>query len=409
MKRRHIALFTLMGNGHINPMLPLCSELTSRGHRVTCPTINRYSKVFSNAGGEVVPYVETPVDWALRAENEAKSKISLSDSSRLDTTELEWAHFVTSSTDFLSQVCPYYENDEPDFVLYNRYCVPARVIAHRVTVPAAQLSPHFAYHGNTRYWSNGIGMNPPSLITYAEKLDAFLARLGLYDSGNLWHVEELNIHFIPREFQYQSELFDKRFLFAAGLRAREPRLAKRSRDDKRPTILVSGYSGLPETQYSNDLYFRMFVDALADTEYRCILSIGDRTSAHSLGRLPSNFEINESISHLKILPHVDLFACHGGMGSTLEALSTGVPVLAIAATPYTHEVAYRLAQLGLGTSLLLERFGAETLKDTVREMLGDPRLPERVDQMRQRIAESEGAVAAADHVDSYLARVAGSR
>jgi MGT family glycosyltransferase len=248
-----------------------------------------------------------------------------------------------------------------------------------------------------------VCLNPPGFADYAEKLDAFLAKHGLTKNGGLWHVEELNIHSVPREFQYRAEIFDDRFMFAGGLLERRFRAVWKSGGDAhKPTILISGYSGLPETQYSNERYFRVFIDALAGAACHCVLSIGDSVSPHSFDPLPPNFEINQRAAHLEILQHADLFACHGGMGSTLEALRSGVPVLAIPATPYTQEVAYRVLELGLGASLPPEQFSVESVREAAERMLESKQLRERVNQMKWCFSRSEGAAAAADRVERYL-------
>src|SRR5688572_24094335 len=104
MKRRHLAVFTLMGNGHVYPLLPLCAEMTRRGYRVTCPTNERYSKTVRGADIEAVAFADTPVDEALRSENAKRFRAPVDDCSRLQTTALEWAHLLKSNNDLLAQV-----------------------------------------------------------------------------------------------------------------------------------------------------------------------------------------------------------------------------------------------------------------------------------------------------------------
>ena len=68
-----------------------------------------------------------------------------------------------------------------------------------------------------------------------------------------------------------------------------------------------------DTKIDYSEYFEMFVHALSESPYHCILSIGDDDLAPDL---PPNFELNRRASHLEILPHAALSICHGGMGST---------------------------------------------------------------------------------------------
>jgi len=390
-----------MGNGHLYPMLPLCSELAARGYRVTCASSDRYSRLVRATDAEPLPFLETPVDEALRIENEARAQLPVNDPSRFETTQLELQWLSRSADSFLAQIAPFYGANPPDLVLYSRYSIPGRIIAQRFDVPAVQLSAHFAYPGETRFWERGVARNPDGIVAYAAKLDALLATHGVTRTGNLWHVEPMNIHFIPGAFQYRRELFDERFVFACSPLERRIRTAWRRPDCRRPIVLISGYSGLAQTQVSNLHYFRLCIDALADAPFHCVLSIGNGFPAHALGPLPANFDINERASHLEILPHVDLLVCHGGMSSSIEALYNGVPVLGIPGTPYMEEVAWRVAELQVGTLLPQHELCARSLREAVMQMLNDRSLGERAKEMQRLLARCDPVARAADRVDLF--------
>jgi MGT family glycosyltransferase len=401
MKRPHLAIFTEMGNGHMYPILPLCSELTARGYRVTCATNQRFSRHLRDVGTEAVVFVETPVDDALRAENEHRFGLPATDLARFEFSELEWSYMSKSNDDFLSQTLDFYERNPPDLVLYNRYCIPGRIIANRLGLPAVQLSPHFAYYGRSRFWDRGVASNPQQLIAYGERLDSLLAAHGVKTQDNLWHIERLNVHFVPREFQYRHDLFDDKFVFSGSLLERPFQSEWRRASPSRPLVLISGYSGLPATQVSNLRYFETFVAALADQLCHCVLSIGDRLSPRDFGTLPGNFEINQHASHLEILPHASLFACHGGMGSSLEALYNGVPVLAAPSTPYTEEVAYRIAELGVGKLLPHSDFCIDSVRQSVAQILNDSSLQNRAREIQQTFRRSGGTSVTADRIEQF--------
>ncbi|MDY6947830.1 MAG: glycosyltransferase, partial [Pseudomonadota bacterium] len=379
MPRRHIAIFTLMGNGHLYPLLPLCAELTRRGYRVSCPANAHYSPQVRASGAEVIPFTDIPVDPALRKENAQRSSSHADDGGRFTTTQLEWQHFVCSNDAFLTQVEPCYALNVPDLILYSRYCLPARLIAHRLRRPAVQLSPHFAYSGRSRFWDRGVHTNPPELVEYAHKVDSFLAGHGLPGTDHLWHIEALNVHLLPRPFQYRDELFDDRFVFASSPLHRSFQPLWHAPRNGKPVVLISGYSGLPETWVLDTRYFHTIIAALAEIDCHCVLSISDQVPTAALGALPDNFEITRTASHLEILPRAALLICHAGMGSTLEAIYHGVPVLAVPASPYTEEVGYRAAQLGVGKLLPRDSLSVDSVRSSVQQMLLDPELSERTE------------------------------
>lgn len=405
MKRRHLAVFTLMGNGHVYPLLPLCTEMVRRGYRLTCPTNERFSRTVRGADLEAVMLTDTPVDEALRNENARRLRAPVDDFSRLETTPLEWAYLRKSNNDLLRQIDAFYADNLPDVILYNRYSIAGRIVARRLQCPAIQLSPHFAYPGRYRFWDRGVPTNPTEIIAYAARLDSLLGDHGIDGVDHLWHLESLNIHFLPEQFQYRSSSFDERFLFAGNRLERQFHPLWRKASGNKPVVLISGYSGLPETHTPDLEYFRVFIDALANFACHCILSVGDDLPVQALGPLPANFEINRRASHLEILPHAAVFACHAGMGSSLEAIYNGVPVLAIPASPYTHEVAYRLTELGVGTLLPRNELSVEAVRTSVARMLSDRALIERTREMQQTFHRSAGATAAADTVELFLKQI----
>ena len=320
----------------------------------------------------------------------------MDDPSRFETTALEWQHLVRSTDEFLAQVGPFYAEHRPDLIVYNRYSIPARIVARRCQRRAVQFSPHFAYPGGTRYWDRGTCVTPAAMTSYAQRLDELFHAHDISSAGNLWHTEQLNIHFLPRDFQYRADLFDETFLFV-GNRASAPRPAAENSDE--PVILVSGYSGLAETQTSNLPYFRMFLAAIAGMRCRGILSIGDDVSVDSLGPLPTNVAINRHRPNAEIMSQASIFACHDGMSSTLEALCDGVPVLAVPGSPYTQEVAHRVDELGLGRVVPPSALSTATLRDTLEHMISDRPLYERAREMQRSFTGSGDAGIAANAVE----------
>jgi MGT family glycosyltransferase len=276
---------------------------------------------------------------------------------------------------------------------------------HHGSSPAGAGHPilaHFAYPGRSRFWQNGTCENPDGLVSYGAKLDSLLAEHNIRTGDNLWHLEKLNLHLIPREFQYRAEAFDERFYFSGSLAQRPFESTWRPRRAGQPLVLISGYSGLPETKSSDITYFKLFIEALADAACDGVLSIGEGVPAAALGRLPANFEVNQRTSHLEILPHASLFVCHGGMGSSLEALNNGVPVLAIPNSPYTEEVSHRVKELRVGAVLLRRNLCVDSVRETVLQMLRDSCLHERAGELQQMFSRSGGATAVAQRIERVL-------
>ncbi len=399
MRRQHLAMFALLGNGHVYPTLPLCTELTRRGHRVTYVTNEHYAPVVSAAGGE--PIIYSPPQLPPESKREMVESLTLSsEDPRVARVSGLWSAYKFSDTsEALEQTEDFYKDNPPDLVLYDRPQIAARILARRLGIPAVQTSAHFAYYMNFFARRQGICENPQFMIEYSNRFDEFMSCHGFTDSGSLWHVEKLNIHFIPRWFQHNAEWFDDRFCFTGLLLDRPFIPSWNDRSGGRPVILISGISRVNDTRLNYATYFKTFVDGLADLPYHFILSIADESFELPL---PANFELNRRASHLEILPRAALAVCHGGMSSTLEALHHGVPVLMFPQSERCDEVAYRTEELGLGVRIPNIEPSAEVVRKTVTNMMEDAALRSRVENSRKNFRSSGGATLAANRIEGLL-------
>jgi len=397
MERQHIAIFALLTAGHMNPLLGLSAKLVERGHRVTFPADAGYASRVAQTGA--TPFLWEPVS----AEGTLGRVAALEHQSIPD---LEWWRlrasilypwFLLNSAVEVSQLGATYAADAPDLILYDRLAFAGRIIGNRLNAPLIQTYPHFAYYNGLLHRQDGVCSNPPPMLDFAKLLDDFLQAYGISDTGNLWHTEKHNLFFIPRAFQFYQESFDDRYSFVGACLNRPFSRSWKSRDPERPLILVSDMAG------ARSPYFDLFIDSLSDLDAHVVLSIGADLNAADLKALPSNFEINQHSSHLEILPHAALAICQGGMGSTLEALYHGVPVIALPLTRFHEEVAYRTAELGLGFSLPRQVVTADKIRECVAQALSDAVLKNRVKEMQPRFRAQDGAELAANTIESFIA------
>jgi len=217
MKHRHLAVFTHLGNGHVFPALPLCAELVKGGYRVTYTTNRHYADAIAEVGAEPVPFRNKPWPELLNDEIKAAQSLPLDDPRLKQPMESLQAHFFEETTELLSQVDAFYQKNIPDLILYDRYHIPGRILAKRFDIPAVQMSAHFAHYNNQALYINGVCENPGFIVEWSTALDKFLSAYGITTPGSYWHVENLNIHLLPKQFQHHSSWFDERFCFAGAL------------------------------------------------------------------------------------------------------------------------------------------------------------------------------------------------
>lgn len=396
MAQTHIAIFPLPVRAHVFPVLGMCRELVRRGFRVTMVVDELHAPLVKQTGAEPV-VLQLP-----KYDQQAAGGFQLP-----QTAEQWWTAIakvfspglIATAAATISQVESFYDEHRPDLVLYDRGAYAGRVIAHRHTVPTGQVNVHFALQEDGVHWDQGVCRNPAPMMEFGQMLDGFLARYGIARTGNLWRFEDLNIHCVPRAFQYHAGRFDDRFCFVGPCLDRPFERRWRNPGDGKPIILVADTTSSPDMSYA-----RKMVEALSDPNYHVILSVDSHVPDSALGNIPSHFEINREASHLEIFPYADLLVAQGGMGSTLEAIYHGVPVLALPLYPGHEEVAYRVAELGLGVKLPRQTVTVETLRETVRTMIDDKILQHRVVEMQGIFKGAGGAPRAADRIERFLGR-----
>ncbi|WP_157995148.1 nucleotide disphospho-sugar-binding domain-containing protein [Peristeroidobacter soli] len=394
MEPRHIAVFTPMIGGHVAPALGVCAELVRRGHRVTYPTNESYVARIREAG-------VTPLE--LKFPQLRNAEKIYEDVASDDIKYWRAFAFVTAPTALASSAAAvaelqtFYAANPPDLILYDWFAFGGRILAKQLGCPAIQLQSHFA-HRNALMRIDGVCTTPEPMSGFGRFLDAFLATYGFEGSNQLWHYEDLNIFCVPREFQYDFESLDGRFVFVGATHNRTPRQGawRNTVERGRPVILIS-----EATSGTDGSFLRLCLAAFAGSKYHVVVSKAPNTPEPA--SWPGNFEINRTAFNCEILPFANVMLCQGGMGTTLEALYHGVPVVAVSLNPFNSEVAFRMADLGLGVYVRERGVTPAILAEAVATASSDEAMLARVKRMQSRFATTPGPTAAADAIEGYLA------
>lgn len=396
MRARHVAIFTLLGSAHVYPTLGVCAELVKRGYRVTYASNNHYEEIIRRTGAEPIVYSGPKLENAdkiIRYPSSGDPQFWPMFSS------LTCPQLIAAAAGAVTELGSFYQEHVPDLVLYDRFSYCGRILARRLGSPAIQLWAHFAHNGSL-IREDGICLNPKQMLGFTQLLDSFLSAHEIEGSDNFWHTEKLNIYFVPREFQFDIQSFDHRSCFVGTCLDRPSRGHWKNSSKGKPIVLVS------ESQMCTDRgYLTTCIHALRNSEYHVVLSIGGGGGSPFVpDRLPENFEINRDAYNLEIMPHAALTITQSGMGTALESVYYGVPVLAVPFTPYHAEVGYRIAELGLGAYVPAHTMTSERIRENVDKLVGDTALLDRVQRMQRLFRSSGGAEMAADRIEDFLAR-----
>jgi calicheamicin 4-deoxy-4-thio-alpha-D-digitoxosyltransferase len=401
----HVAVFTIPTYGHVTPTLAVVAELVRRGHRVSYFTTAEFADSVAATGATVCAY---PSTWAG----------STSPTERVSTDDAAWGAlgFLREGLAPVEVAERRLSEDRPDVILYDMIAyATARMLGRRWNVPTVQMYPtfassdRFALTDELAKHAGGLDLGHPAML---EMKDVMLAALAAHGDGAvsptdlyLGNRDVARLVFLPRSFQLAARTFDRRYTFVGpclGERAWSGEWSPPA--DGRPVLLVS----LGTAFNHQPAFFRTCLDAFADSPWHVVMAIGRQIEPAELGPVPANAEVHQWMPQLAVLRHAAVFVTHAGMGSTMESLHFGVPLVAVPQMAEQDAVARRIVELGLGRMIPPDDVTAEGLREAVDAVAADAGTARRVADLRAEIDGSGGPVRAAEVVER-AARSAGAR
>lgn len=356
MRKPHIAFMVESAHGHVNPILGISSALVNRGCRVSCAVEQYFARRVTDSGAEPVIYEP----WSYKTQFLPKAQKCAQD----DAAQLRklWEEFEHDGVDNdLPQLRTLYQDDKPDLIIYDFRNLAGKALASLWSIPKLEHAPML------------IENNEQSQLG------------GPYD-------ENLVIVSIPRFLQRNADELDERFHFVGPIYGSrtffQPWNPKHS---AHPTVVVSASTALLQPEF-----FKIVIHALEGLACEVILSIGDEIDPDSLGSIPAHFQTNRFSSHLDLLGHASLFIAHGGPGSTLEAIYSGVPTLLITPHAILDQIALRVAELGAGIRLSESAVSVDKIRKSAAFLLTDNGTRERVRALQSAMRATDSAKLATD-------------
>ncbi|MGW5050501.1 macrolide family glycosyltransferase [Actinokineospora sp. NPDC004072] len=380
-------------HGHVIPNLAMVTELARRGHEVTYLTAASMAGIATDAGAAVVTYESRYRDADFK-------KVAEDPGYLMDL-------LLDESAAMLAAELP----SRPDVVVYDTSILFAgRILARRLGVPAVQVIPvfasneHFSYL-NAMYNPDGAEKPaevpremPPWVMSTMQRIGAMCAEHGVdVAPPQLWfEVPPLSLVTVPREFQYAGETFDSRFAFVGPCVGDRGFLGSwEPPSSGLPVVLVS--LGAVFNEHAE--IFRTCVEAFRDKPWHAVMTVAEGMDPAALGELPPNVEVHRWVPHVAVLEHAALCVTHGGMGTAMEALRSGTPMVCVPTSALDRPTARRIEELGLGVALDPAALTAADLVGAVEAVMGTPSYAEAAAGMAAAIAASGGAARAADAIE----------
>ena len=353
-----ILMINLPFAGHTNPTLPLTRELVKRGHDVAYVNSEDFRSKIEDCGATFIPYINYPKK---PSENEKKRQC------------------FRALYDTVMNLQESY-----DLLIYEMFFYPGAEIAKRKGIPCVRQFSQPA-------WSEETWVNAPLLFKISARLiDAQVfpkhtaKELGFKNrclkDGIINAKPQLNIVYVPEQFQAKRESFGKDYIFMIPVAdSPETNIRIPYEDMKHPIVYISLGSII-----SNRGFCKECIKAFGNTEFSVILNTG-RVPVDSLGNIPENIYAYSFVPQIDVLSHTDVFLTHCGMNSVNEALTLGVPMVAM---PFINDQitnADQIVRLGLGKRVRSFPSSGKELLKAVREVYNDRSYKEKTLEMKSCI------------------------
>jgi UDP:flavonoid glycosyltransferase YjiC (YdhE family) len=362
-----ILVVTWDGGGNVPPMLGIAGELQRRGHQVRVLGDPQQREVVVSAGLKFIDYRHAR-PWS--------PKVAATGARFL------LRFLFRRFTDPLlgKDVRDELVREPVDLALVDSMLLAGVRAAERAGVPTAVLM-HTLRRYHTHEWSRGPigvvaavrGMRPGRLWNAADRV------LVATDSALDPSAESP----LPANVRYTGVV--------------QAPIHPRNLGDK-PLVLVSLSTMFFEGQEET---LQAILDALEELPIRGVLTTG--VVAPSALRVPSNVEVHHYLPHDEIMPSASLVVGHGGHSTTMRALAHGVPLLIMPLHRILDQPMIGKAVAAAGAGRVLPKTAsAEEIRSAVRSLLQDPSYRNAAEAAGVRLCSRNGAIAAADELESLL-------
>lgn len=413
-----IGIFCLPMRSHVNLFLALAHELRSRGHHLTFFGIPSNAKRVSKEGFtfEVLEPDSAPSGTLDRMMDEMSSLGNLS-SMRLQGRfdELRYSGILAKAPAMVKQA-------RLQALIVDQAEACSGSVADATGLPWISVCSGLCLNSEPRVPPFFTGWNysdsrwavTRNKLAYAGmRLASRSLRQLVNECRKKWGFpahDSLDDTFSPfaqvsqqvREFDFPRRNLPDSFRYVGPIKLRNapPVDFPWHRLDGRPLI----YASLGTVANRHDRLYRIILQACAELDAQLVLSLGGSDTISDSSRFPNNPVIVNFAPQRQLLGRAAAAITHAGLNSTLEALSEGVPLVAIPITFEQPAIAARIRWTGSGDFIPSAKIGVDRLRKLLRGVLNESSYRESARAIGGALAASGGASAAADIFEQVMRR-----
>lgn len=378
-----IVFFSIPAYGHTNPTIEVVRELVDRENEVLYYSFNEFKDKIEGTGAKFICCDKYLPE--LRSGDEKKIG---KDFGGL----IEMIVDTTISLD--AKICRELKDFNPDCIVSDSLSFWGKLFAQKLNIPYICSTTTFAFNKHTAKMMKQSFIEVMRMVFGMRRINKkikLLRRKG-YEVKNLISIvsndnDTNTIVYTSKEFQPMVETFSSKYSFVG------PSVSKVIVEPKgRNKKLI--YISLGTINNKNINFYKNCINAFKDFDVYVIMSVGRNTDIKSLGHIPNNFEVKNSVEQITILQEADVFITHCGMNSVNESLYYGVPMVLFPQHSEQRMVANRVTYLGAG--IMLKKNKPEDIKGSVFKVMNDNEYEENAIKLSKSFYNAGGSKKAAD-------------
>jgi zeaxanthin glucosyltransferase len=406
----HLGLLCPAETGHLNTMLPLGQEMQRRGYKVTFfGIIDAQAKVLA-AGLE------------FRSIGEAEFPIGSSDVLFEELGKLSGLAAIKYTLDWIESSAKVFLKEGPDILksaqidalLVDQITSEGSLLAELLDIPFVTICSALPFNQeptipplfttwsyNPAWWAVFRNQLVYSLVNPftkpMQKLRSSYRKEWQLPPETSCDSQLAIVTQQPAEFEYPRQNLPKHFHFTGPYHnqtSRKPVDFPWDQLNGKPLIYAS--MGTLQNQL-NDVFVAI-ATACIDLDAQLVISLGG-ASLEGLPALPGNPIVVSYAPQLALLERASVAITHAGMNTALECLTYGVPMVAIPITNDQPGVASRIAWIGAGEIVPLNKLTATKLEAALKLVLTNESYRQNALRLKQSIAQSGGVKRAADTIE----------
>lgn len=390
-----LAYIPVGAGGHILASLPMITELVKKGVEVNYFAPESFRTQVELTGARLCPFPEV---------TQCYSNPYMGKEDFLAVIPLV---FLGQAKESVDAIIPQLEQDKPDAVITDALALAGRLAAWKLKLPLLMMFTSYAAGKPFSIFRTFPEFpDSPAREAAGKMAREFQEQYGgpLLTPQEIFEgTGEYNICTVTRSFQPGGEDFgDDVFFAGAQIAPRAGDGSWKAPSNGKPllyTSLGSLFNNWPE-------FYKMLFPVVKDLDINVLCSIGKKIRPEDLGEIPANVTTMAFTPQLEVLEHTDYFLTHAGIGSVMEALYNGVPMMCIPQMDEQILTAKRAQELGVASSVMLKpEVTEEKLREALLGLMNDPRYTENARAMSREMRTTGGCEKAAQAVIDYMGRI----